>query len=207
MSPSATKKTYTVVCDPGHWGDDVGAVYNGIREADLVSAYASELQADLERRGHAVTATRGASIPTKKLMLHERGAISKRAGADFVVSLHANAAVFPDSGKPNELAMGAIVFYHPASALARKLATEIEFRMPAKLRTRRVRVEAATKEAWPRVFSCLDVHAAPSVLLEIGFLTNKDDAFMLSQPETIRQVVSAIGEGIDVMGRPEAQIP
>ncbi len=83
-------KIRTIVIDPGHGGKDPGAVYNGLKEKDIVleiSKYLYEyLKADPDLNIH-LTRNKDVFIP-----LEERTAIANKLKADIFVSIHANAA-------------------------------------------------------------------------------------------------------------------
>lgn len=191
-----------VVLDPGHGGVDGGARATNaageaiVDEADLVLGYATELGALLTERGKvSVEFTRGRQVFGNRMLLADRGSKAREAKADLVVSLHANSAIDPK-------AKGAIVFYAPTSAVAKNLAADIYRRLPAVLQSRTHGVQPATKEAWPRVHNCLHVYPMPAVLVELGFLSNSDEAFYLTRPETTREVVRALADAIEA-AKPE----
>jgi N-acetylmuramoyl-L-alanine amidase len=52
----------TVVLDPGHGGDDAGAERDGVRESDLMLTFARELREELVRAGLRVVLTREADV-------------------------------------------------------------------------------------------------------------------------------------------------
>jgi N-acetylmuramoyl-L-alanine amidase len=81
---------WTVVIDPGHGGVDPGAVgARGTMEKDIVLAMSRELQVVLERTGrYHVVLTRG---DDSFMRLRERMAVARHAEADLFVSLHADA--------------------------------------------------------------------------------------------------------------------
>jgi len=86
-----TKKTRIVVIDPGHGGEDPGAVGPGkTREKDVVLTLAKKLQKALDESG-AVRA-----FLTRRddyyISLEERIKIAQEYGADLFISLHANAS-------------------------------------------------------------------------------------------------------------------
>ncbi|MCF6201427.1 MAG: N-acetylmuramoyl-L-alanine amidase, partial [Hydrogenimonas sp.] len=83
-------RRYTVVIDPGHGGKDAGAV--GVKrkkEKDAVLAVAKRLKRVLEERGFKVYMTREKDI---FIPLRKRTHFANKKGADFFISLHANAA-------------------------------------------------------------------------------------------------------------------
>jgi N-acetylmuramoyl-L-alanine amidase len=78
-----------VVLDPGHGGIDPGAQRDGLRESDLMLSFARELKEALLRAGgFEVVLTRDADI---FVSLEGRVRISRQAGADVFLSLHADA--------------------------------------------------------------------------------------------------------------------
>jgi N-acetylmuramoyl-L-alanine amidase len=79
-----------IVIDPGHGGEDVGAVgQTGTYEKDIVLSLAKQLQNDInQRKGFKAFLTRKGDyfIPLEK-----RVAIAREYGADFFISLHTDA--------------------------------------------------------------------------------------------------------------------
>lgn len=87
-----------VVIDPGHGGEDTGAISaNKIYEKDVVLGISREMKKRLEDLGCQVRMTRNEDIFIK---LQERTAIAQRAGADIFVSIHANSVPEGSSTKP-----------------------------------------------------------------------------------------------------------
>ncbi len=88
--PVGMRPVHTVVVDAGHGGKDPGATgRGGLREKDVTLAVARELRHRLEARGFRVILTRDGD---QTLSLEERTARAEGAGGDLFVSLHANAA-------------------------------------------------------------------------------------------------------------------
>ncbi|MBU8589483.1 N-acetylmuramoyl-L-alanine amidase [Priestia megaterium] len=82
---------YKIVLDPGHGGEDPGAISleNGLREKDItlkIALYAKEFL--LKNSLASVKLTRENDVFIK---LRERSKIAKRFKADFFVSIHVNA--------------------------------------------------------------------------------------------------------------------
>ncbi|WP_085909382.1 N-acetylmuramoyl-L-alanine amidase [Kiloniella majae] len=87
---TAKKKTKKViVVDPGHGGVDPGAIgVSGIQEKKLALSYAKSLKAVLERSGrYKVVMTRNSDT---SLALRQRVGIAQKADGDLFISLHAN---------------------------------------------------------------------------------------------------------------------
>ncbi|MFH1623748.1 MAG: N-acetylmuramoyl-L-alanine amidase [Pseudomonadota bacterium] len=89
MKKSLGEEVKMVVVDPGHGGEDLGAVGRyGTREKQVVLAIGKELQRLLNReKGFKAALTRSDDyfIP-----LEERRGIAREYGADLVISLHAD---------------------------------------------------------------------------------------------------------------------
>ncbi len=97
-----TRKKRIVVIDPGHGGDDPGAVgLGGTQEKDIVLKIARRLKDKLNKRvGYRAFLTRSGDyyVPFSK-----RLKIAREHGADLFLSIHADAA-------PNRRAQGASVY-------------------------------------------------------------------------------------------------
>ena len=112
------KRMVTIVIDPGHGGEDPGAIgRSGSREKDVVLSIAKRLKARIEREPNMrVVLTRNGDyfVP-----LHVRVQKARQAQADLFISVHADAFVEPS-------ARGASVFVlsekGASSAAARWLA-------------------------------------------------------------------------------------
>ncbi len=79
-----------VVLDPGHGGQDSGAVGpGGIREKDVTLSVALRLKRLLEKRDVSVVMTRSTD---RFLTLMQRSRVANSSGADLFLSIHCNAA-------------------------------------------------------------------------------------------------------------------
>lgn len=85
---STRKPRYTIVVDAGHGGHDPGAVGNGYREKDIALSVARKL-ADNLRKDYNVVMTRTTDV---FVPLQERASIGNRAKADLFVSIHLNSS-------------------------------------------------------------------------------------------------------------------
>lgn len=83
------KKNFTIVLDAGHGGHDSGAIGNGYNEKDLALAVTLQLYKNLKRDYNVIlTRNNDTFIP-----LNERAAIGNRANADIFISVHLNASI------------------------------------------------------------------------------------------------------------------
>ena len=92
VEPAPVTRMITIVIDPGHGGEDPGAVgRNGSREKDVVLAIARRLKAKIEQQPNMrVMLTRDADyfVP-----LHVRVQKARKVQADLFMSIHADAFV------------------------------------------------------------------------------------------------------------------
>jgi N-acetylmuramoyl-L-alanine amidase len=77
-----------IVIDPGHGGHDPGALGPGVNEADVVLDVALRLEKLLKQAGVEVVMTRRTD---EYVPLEERPALARREQADLFLSIHANA--------------------------------------------------------------------------------------------------------------------
>lgn len=88
-APTPDDGPVTVVVDPGHGGVDPGAVQGGVHEADLMLQLGIEVAEALNRTGQVrALLTRDADV---FVPLERRMTIARAAGADLLISLHADA--------------------------------------------------------------------------------------------------------------------
>jgi N-acetylmuramoyl-L-alanine amidase len=188
-----------VVIDPGHGGRDPGAIHNAVREADVNLAVALALRPVLEAAGARVVLTRDGdralAAEGVDADLQARVDLSNRVGADLFVSIHANA-------HSNRDVQGAISFFGAEAgfnsgarrtprlvALSRQLAGAINREVVAS-------TGEIDRGALPATFWVLGGTRAPAVLVEVGFLTNADEAVRLAAPDHQRDIAQGVAAGI-----------
>lgn len=173
-----------ILLDPGHGGgEDPGCADPvGMREADRSLPVALHLAQRLRERGAEVRLTRQ---DDRYVPLVDRAAAVESWGPDLSLSLHWNA--LPDNGDPaNTRGIGAF-WYHPqAQALAQDLHRS--------LTTRHARPSYGV--FWDNL-ALTRPAAAPSVLLEMGFLTNPEEAEWAADPEAMKRLAGAIAEALE----------
>ena len=210
-----------IVIDPGHGGHDPGAKGGGITEAELVLDVALRLEKLLTKLpGVEVVLTRrdNTFIP-----LQERTAIANREGADLFLSIHANAstvasargvetyflnfasnqnaaAVAARENATSEQTMGALQDVVKAIALnskrdeSRDFATYVQREMIESLKSSNKALKDLGVKQAP--FVVLIGASMPSVLAEISFLTNPQDAKLLKGTSYRQKVAQALFEGV-----------
>lgn len=172
----------SVTIDPGHGGRDPGAVgIRGLREKDVVIDISRQVASLLEQRGINVQMTRR---DDRFISLQGRAQMANRAGSDLFVSIHANAI---SMSRPE--VNGVETFYYPGSSRGRGLAQSIQSSMLQSTNMRSRGVRSAR-------FYVIKHTSMPAALVEVGFVTGREDAPKLQNPAFRRQMAQAIADGI-----------
>jgi N-acetylmuramoyl-L-alanine amidase len=210
-----------IVIDPGHGGHDPGAKTSGLTEADLVLDVALRLeQLFLKRDGFEVVLTRRVDtfVP-----LEERTAIANREGADLFLSIHANAstnraargvetyflnlaanpeaeAVAARENAASARSMSQLPDIVKAIALNNKIQESRDFAsmVQASLAAQIQRTDRSVRNLGVKQapFMVLLGATMPSVLAEISFITNQQDASLLKTEKHRQQIAEALYAGV-----------
>jgi N-acetylmuramoyl-L-alanine amidase len=93
QTPPPQKKTWVIVIDPGHGGNDPGAVYGNVKEKDITLAIALKLGKQLSALENTkVYYTRDKD---ETLELYKRPQKANELKADLFISIHCNAVESP----------------------------------------------------------------------------------------------------------------
>jgi N-acetylmuramoyl-L-alanine amidase len=210
-----------VVIDPGHGGHDPGAQITGLNEADLVLDIALRLEKLLlQEPGVEVVLTRRTNA---YVQLEERTAIANRSGADLFLSIHANASANAEvrgfetyflNFAPNPAAeaiaarenagssktMSSLPEIVKAIALNNKLDESRDFASMVQTsmveRLRKANKNARNLGVKQAPFMVLIGATMPSVLAEVSFLTNRQEATLLRTPAYRQQLAEALFSGV-----------
>ncbi len=178
------RKKFCVVLDAGHGGEDGGAVSgSGIYEKDLNLAITKKLATLLETNGVEVVMTRTEDIllydrnvdyhgRKKALDLAARRKIAEETPDCLFVSIHMNAYPLPQYS-------GLQVWYSPHHETSRLVAQQIQNEIQTYLQPQNNRkIKSATAAIY-----LLHHLQCPAVLVECGFLSNPQEAELLSNEE------------------------
>ena len=218
---SAAGGIRTIVIDPGHGGDDLGArSADGVLEKDITLATARRLKAAIEARlGVRVLLTRDGD---RAMRVDERTSVANNNKADLFISLHANAAASagPSGAEVFSLAReGYAAEAQHAAAPAASLpvfgggSRAIEIiawdtaqmqRLPESERFSRLVHEALAARVpmnphalGKAPFRVLIGANMPAVLVETGFLTNPEQARALAGAELQNAIAQALVTAIE----------
>ncbi|MBC7925762.1 MAG: N-acetylmuramoyl-L-alanine amidase [Bryobacteraceae bacterium] len=215
-------KVGRIVLDPGHGGHDTGTIGpNGLYEKDLVLDVCRRLGALIETRlGAEVVYTR---LDDTFIPLERRTEMANHEKADLFLSIHANSSPvavtsgvetyylnFTDSKAALELAArenaGSARTVYDLKDLVQQIALhdkieesrQFAARIQQALFTASARVNLKTRDRGVRKapFVVLIGAAMPSVLAEIGFVTNPKDEALFRKPEFRQKIAEGLYQGV-----------
>ncbi len=175
---------HKIALDPGHGGEDNGAP-GGLKtdEKDIVLAISKKLAEKLRAKGAEVTLTRDTDV---EIALPERSIIADKAGAEILVSIHANAV--PDGVDPNTVGGAGGYFFQPQSrALAQSILESIARTLPG----------IGNDGVHYQNLALTRPTQMPQVLIETAFMVNKGNLRTLMSLEGQDKFASAIAAGIE----------
>lgn len=171
-------KKKVIVLDPGHGGNDTGALRGSTLEKDLTLKIALKVKECLKEKGlKNIVMTRATD---KTLTLDERVQIANDKDADIFVSIHINASVkseingiethyYTDNG------------YNVAKIIHKELINNID---------------AMDRGLFKSKFYVINHTEAPAVLLELGFISNEQERSSLNSEKRQMNSAQAIADGI-----------
>lgn len=166
-----------VFLDPGHGGSDTGALRAGIAEKDINLAIAKKVAAILTMRGAHVEMTRWSDATVS---LQERVEFSNSKRTDIFVSIHINSSVRPE-------VHGIETHYYTDSGY--EVAKVLHKSIMSK-------VSGIDRGLFKSRFYVINHTEAPSVLLELGFISNDKERNALLTEDRKQRSAEAIAEGI-----------
>ncbi|MEH2257364.1 N-acetylmuramoyl-L-alanine amidase [Nostoc sp.] len=173
---------FKIVLDPGHGGKESGASGpTGYLEKDVNLVVSKLLRDDLVKEGATVVMTRE---DDQEISLVERQAIISREEPAIALSIHHNS--LPDDGDAEKIKGFAAFWYQPQ---AHNLAMFLHNYVVKKIGRPSYGV------FWDNL-ALTRPTAAPSVLLELGFMSNPDEFEQIVNPEVQKKTADAIAQGI-----------
>ena len=167
-----------VVIDPGHGGNNPGAVYQGRQEKDDTLALSLAVGRILEQNGVNVYFTRTEDVyesPAQKAM--EANAV----GGDYFVSIHRNSGTYPNQFT------GVVSLVYSGYDEAARLADNINERLEQVGFENNGVVERTN-------LAVLRQTEMPAVIVEVGFINTDADNRLFDQ--RFYEVAQAIADGI-----------
>lgn len=215
----------TIVIDAGHGGVDPGAIgVTGLHEKKLVMAYARDLDKALRDAGYRVIMTRDKDI---FLRLRQRVALAQQAEGDLFISLHANTHASNNIRGASVYTLSETASDSEAAALAEKenkadIIAGVDLNGQTQV-VSQILIDLAQRESMNaskhfanllvgeldgRVrllnnthrfagFAVLKSPNIPSVLFEVGYMSNPQEIRQLQSPDHRRRVNRAVVRAVD----------
>lgn len=222
LAPVPQKVKKIVVIDAGHGGHDPGAKGSEHWEKDINLGAALALKARLERSGdYKVVLTRNDDV---FIPLDQRVQIARSANADLFISLHSDsgmndqtrgASVYTLSDKGSDRAAKSMLdkndwLVNASLPTQDKAVKQILFDLTQRETKNRSAnfaqilldnidqdVPLLAKSHRDAGFAVLLAPDVPAVLLEMGFITNRDDERLLAGDDTRKDFMNSVGDAID----------
>jgi N-acetylmuramoyl-L-alanine amidase len=221
-----------IVIDAGHGGHDPGAQARGITEAELTLDIALRLEKLLSKEaGFEVVMTRRTDT---FVSLEERTAIANRVGADLFLSIHSNAssaatargietyflnfapnpeaeAVAARENAGSSRNMRSLPEIVRAIALNNKIdesrdfASIVQNAMYTQMRKSNKELRNLGVKQAP--FMVLIGATMPSILAEVSFITNRQDAMLLKTDKFRQQIAEALYVGVQKYQQSLKRVP
>lgn len=202
-----------IMIDPGHGGSQLGARGFGLEEKKVALDISRRVYKRLKKAGHNVLLTRSSD---EELSLLERSKLAHQLKADLLVSIHANSSGILDSPASG------IETYHAAEVQntkllcinmdndheikkitdhtndyyvqSKKLASTIQTSILSSIEEKKIEVRnRGVKSQYFRLFL---QNPIPTALVEVGFITNKQEASLLKQASYRQLLANGICNGI-----------
>ncbi|MGA0612614.1 N-acetylmuramoyl-L-alanine amidase [Caldimonas sp. KR1-144] len=225
--PRGTERLIVVALDPGHGGEDPGAIGpSGLREKDVVLQVALALRERINAQpSMRAFLTRDADF---FVPLHERVRKARRVQADLFISIHADAFIKPHARGASVFALsesgassvearwmaqkenaadlvGGVNIKTKDAAVTRALldmSTSAQIRDSLRLGSEVLgRIGQVGRLHKPRVeqagFAVLKAPDIPSILVETAFISNPEEEAKLRDGDYQSKLVSALMSGIE----------
>lgn len=157
--PSITQKNIRIILDAGHGGKDVGTSYEEEKEKSINLAVVEKMKKILEQKGVTVVLTREKD---EFISLDERVNMANQLEVDLFISIHCNEYIQDTSIK------GLECYYMEGSLDGERYANSI-----IELLKERGNVE--TRNAKPESYRVLKNTKMLSVLIELGYISNREE--------------------------------
>ncbi|MBL0883383.1 MAG: N-acetylmuramoyl-L-alanine amidase [Chitinophagaceae bacterium] len=190
-------KTYTIVINPGHGGEDVGAKgYDGTKESDLSLAFAKKIKELNSNPNIKVILTRETDVFNTVVKVAE---IAEQFSPDLFISVHANNAppIRSLHGKTKENPSKGAELYIASKDKAYDYENNYQFaNMVGNMMSSVANPFLGIKSREKGVY-VLQKLKCPSVLIETGFMSNKEELKLLKDESYQSKMALSILQGVE----------
>ena len=166
-----------IVIDPGHGGNDYGALRDNVNEKDITLDVSERVKDILTKQGYKVSMTRETDATVS---LEDRVNFSENIQPDMFVSIHVNASEKPEI-------TGVETHYYKQNSLS--LAQTVHASLAGSLNTN-------NRGLFKSKFYVINHTTAPAILVEIGFISNAEERAELISEKRKQATAKAIAEGV-----------
>lgn len=171
-----------ILIDPGHGGKELGAVGpTGLPEKDVNLVVSKLLREELVKKGATVVMTRE---DDKFVSLGDRQSLIANVEPTLALSVHYNA--LPDYGDAENTKGIGMFWYHPQ---AHSLAVYLHNYLVEKL-------DRPSYGVFWNNLALTRPEAAPSLLLELGFMSNPEEFEWVNNPKQQKKLARTLADGI-----------
>ena len=221
------KASKIIVLDPGHGGDDVGALSQNkkLREKDIVLNVSKKTASLLKERGYKVLFTRSND---RFIKLRSRTSFANDKGAHLFISIHANAAPNKEKAKTmngietfflspsrSERSMNAANLENKADTDEMNYFTKVSFlnflnrekiiasnklaidMQAGLLKSVRASYKVSDGGVREAPFWVLVGALMPAVLIEIGYISHPDESQKIANSKYQDRLAKGIADGVD----------
>ena len=221
------KASKIIVLDPGHGGDDVGALSQNkkLREKDIALSVSKKTASLLKERGYKVLFTRSND---RFIKLRSRTSFANDKGAHLFISIHANAAPNKEKAKimngietyflspsRSERSMNAANLENKADTDEMNYFTKVSFlnflnrekiiasnklaidMQAALLKSVRASYKVSDGGVREAPFWVLVGALMPAVLIEIGYISHPDESQKIANSKYQDRLAKGIADGVD----------
>jgi N-acetylmuramoyl-L-alanine amidase len=176
---------HKIAIDPGHGGEDSGAVGAlRVNEKSFNLEISKKLAVALKAMGADVMMTRETDV---EIDLYERSRMAEKFGAEILLSIHGNA--LPDGVDPAGSKGAGGYYFHPqARALAETILESLTKGVPG----------LGNDGVHYQNLALTRTTARPQVLVETAFLTNKDNLRLLMTDDGRQRIANGIAAGVEL---------
>lgn len=179
-----------IYLDPGHGGLDPGAMYKDLKESTFTLAISQKVKEVLEASGAIVYMTRyddydlsvNYAQNRKRSDLSRRANVINKSGCNLYLSIHLNSNV-------SATWKGAQVYYNDINEKNKELASIFQDQFKIDLKTNRKYKKDTNMYMYRRI-------KQPGVLLEVGFLSNPNERYLLKQDSYQKKIANSIKKAV-----------
>ena len=187
-SQNVKPSDFVIVVDAGHGGHDPGATQNGVKEKDINLQVAIKLNNALKEAGYNTIMTRDTD---EFVQLKDRAGIANNNNVDIFISLHCNSASAAS-------ATGIEVLYCPPEGSSLKKGDD--YPLAQLLMDELAKGTGAVKRGVKKrpELAVLNGTSMPAALIEMGFITNSQEAKNLQSDSYQNKIVESIVRAVNI---------